>query len=287
MKQLTVNYRSHAGIVQAYDRWMASADWSNPNPGGEPFRHHKTIVAHGAGSHADYPSVIRVLGDGADDEARQLAHLLSSLKDHGVITDYAQAALLLHSVREKACRRYLRAFADAGVQYHRGSQPPPVGNIPSLAAILTVERRPSRHFPPGGWWSPPSTRPRGLEWPVVVVGSLDGAGGGGRIGQELAAYVPASPLEPLHCMDEFDRMRQHYVAFSRPQGLLVLTASKSPAARFAPIWDGLPEWSAMDGAALERLFGQRFDPETPSGPPPTPDEIDIHRVKRLVASLAP
>ena len=36
---LTVNYRSHSGVVQAYDRWMASADWSNPNPAGQPFRH--------------------------------------------------------------------------------------------------------------------------------------------------------------------------------------------------------------------------------------------------------
>ena len=31
---LTVNYRSHPAIVGAYDQWMASADWSNPAPGG-------------------------------------------------------------------------------------------------------------------------------------------------------------------------------------------------------------------------------------------------------------
>ena len=39
--KLTTNYRSHKRIVQAYDRWMASADWSNPR--GLPFRYDKTI----------------------------------------------------------------------------------------------------------------------------------------------------------------------------------------------------------------------------------------------------
>ena len=39
--KLTTNYRSHRRIVAAYDRWMASADWSNPR--GLPFRYDKTI----------------------------------------------------------------------------------------------------------------------------------------------------------------------------------------------------------------------------------------------------
>ena len=42
--ELTVNYRSHPDIVGAYDRWMGSADWSNPDPGGAPFRHAKSIT---------------------------------------------------------------------------------------------------------------------------------------------------------------------------------------------------------------------------------------------------
>ena len=105
---------------------------------------------------------------------------------------------------------------------------------------------------------------KGLEWPVVVVGSLDGAGGGDRDGPgagRLRSWL--RPLSPSIVMDEFDRMRQHYVAFSRPQGLLVLTAGKPPASRFASIWDGLPCWSSMDAPALDRLFRQRFAPEGP------------------------
>ena len=41
--QLTTNYRSHRAIIERYDRWMASADWSNPS--GVAFRFDKTIEA--------------------------------------------------------------------------------------------------------------------------------------------------------------------------------------------------------------------------------------------------
>lgn len=89
-------------------------------------------------------------------------------------------------------------------------------------------------------------------------------------------------VTPCHRLDEFDRMRQHYVAFSRPQGLLVLTASKTPASRFAAMWDGPPCWSSMDAPTLGRLFRQRFAPEGPASMSPTAEAIVFHRVKRLV-----
>ena len=76
VRHLSVNYRSHPGIVSACNGWMASADWSNPEPGGMPLRHHKTIKPHNAGCHADYPSVVALLGNDPEDEARQLAELL-------------------------------------------------------------------------------------------------------------------------------------------------------------------------------------------------------------------
>ena len=62
--ELTVNYRSHPDIVRAYDRWMGSADWSNPDPAGMPFRHAKTIVPHDPSGYDDYPAVIAVDGQG-------------------------------------------------------------------------------------------------------------------------------------------------------------------------------------------------------------------------------
>ena len=281
--RLTENYRSHPGIVQAYDRWMASADWSNPNDADQSFRHAKTILPHAGRPHADYPSVVRVLGDDLEDEARQLAHLLGSLMRHGVIADNSQAALLLHSVRAPACRHYLRAFEDAGIQYHLA---PAASNREHPSASGTSPRIAEEPaFPAGRVVVTTIHQAKGLEWPVVVVGSLDGSAGGDRIGQELAPYIPDPHLEPLHRLEEFDRMRQHYVAFSRPQGLLVLTASKPPAPRFGAIWDGLPCWSSMDAPALARLFRQRFALEGPAKASPAAGEIAIHRVKRLVAGV--
>ena len=76
--RLTVNYRSHPGIVRAFDRWMASADWTNPKPGAPPFRYQKVISPHAAGSHPDYSSVIAVLGHGQRDEAQPAGRIAAS-----------------------------------------------------------------------------------------------------------------------------------------------------------------------------------------------------------------
>ena len=53
-------------------------------------------------------------------------------------------------------------------------------------------------------------------------------------------------------------MRLHYVAFSRPEKLLVLTSDDTPKQWFAPIWDGLPQWPYVEREVLE---AQRFQPK--------------------------
>ena len=280
VRHLSANYRSHAGIVAACDCWMASADWANPKPGGRPFRHPKTVVPNAAVSHANYPSVIAVLGTGPKDEAGQLAELLQLLKVRGVIADYGQAALLLHSVQERFCGHYLNAFAKAGVPFHRAPassrRDHPASH--SLAKGSSAETR----FPAERVCITTIHQSKGLEWPVVVVGSLVGAGGGDDIGRELDAYQPRPPFEPAHRIAELDRMRQHYVAFSRARNLLVLTASAPRALRFAPLWDGLPRWPHLDAAALDRLLSQRFAPESLGDAPLPSANLVIPRVKRLV-----
>jgi len=50
-------------------------------------------------------------------------------------------------------------------------------------------------------------------------------------------------------------MRLHYVAFSRPQKVLVLTAHDTPRDHFKPIWQGLPQWPYVQ---KELLAAQRF-----------------------------
>ena len=111
--KLTTNYRSHRRIVERYDRWMASADWTNKEGGS--FRYDKIIVANPSVQHPDYPAVARVWGTTARDEAKRLADLIAFLKQRGTISDYNQVALLLHSVREEHSGHYLAALAAKGI----------------------------------------------------------------------------------------------------------------------------------------------------------------------------
>lgn len=111
--RLTTNYRSHRAIVERYDRWMASADWSNPV--GVPFRFDKTIEADPDGEHPDYPAVISIWGSDARDEAARFAELVEFLKVSAVIADYSQVALLLHSVRDDRSGSYLAALEARGI----------------------------------------------------------------------------------------------------------------------------------------------------------------------------
>lgn len=112
-EKLTVNYRSHAAIVKAYDQWMASADWSNP--GGRPFRFEKTIEPDPKTTHVDYPAVFSIWGKDARDEAGRVADLVAYLRAEEVISDYSQVALLLHSVRSDHSGPYIEALAQRGI----------------------------------------------------------------------------------------------------------------------------------------------------------------------------
>ena len=112
-EKLTVNYRSHSAIVRAYDRWMASADWSNP--GGRPFRFDKTIEPDPNTNHIEYPAIFSIWGKDARDEAERCADLVAYLKTEKVISDYSQVALLLHSVRLDHSGPYIDALAKHGI----------------------------------------------------------------------------------------------------------------------------------------------------------------------------
>ena len=243
---LTVNHRSHPAIVSAYDRWMASANWSNPDPDGGPFRHAKTIIPHDPGRYGDYPAVIAIHGRDPEDEGRQLADLLRFLKRRRVIAGYDQAALLLHSVRDEVAGPYQDRLERAGIPVRcapagsgggtRGRQ-----RVPGALNITTIHQA------------------KGREWPVAVVGSLNFHHTNvDPVGRSLARHCRRSDWEPVGRIVAFDHMRQFYVAFSRPQDLLVLTTSGPVHPRFNPIWDGVPRWTEMDPTSLAGLARQRF-----------------------------
>lgn len=111
--KLTTNYRSHRTIVERYDRWMASADWTNR--AGMPFRYDKTIEANEGATHPDYPAVFAIWGRGQRDEATRFADLIEFLKKNAIIEDYSQVALLLHSVRQNHSGSYLTALETRGI----------------------------------------------------------------------------------------------------------------------------------------------------------------------------
>ena len=242
--ELSVNHRSHPAIVDFYDRWMATAaDWSNPDPLGRPFRHPKSITSHGADLYQDYPAVIRVEGCSPGEEGTQLAELVRFLKRQRVIAEYGQVALLLHSVRGTAAAGYLDALERAGIPVSRrpsGSEGRRVADRPRALTVTTVHQA------------------KGREWDVVIVSSLDYCNPDvDPVGRELQHYCLRPSFEPVDRTSDFDNARQHYVAFSRPRGLLVLTSGDPVHPRLADAWDRLPRWDSMDRRALAR---QRFQP---------------------------
>ena len=112
--KLTTNYRSHAKIVSAYDRWMASSDWEIRG-GGRPFRYEKTVVPDPNTEHPDYPAVFSVWGQDATDEASRFSDMVAYLKAQGVVEDYSQVALLLHTVRMDHSGPYIEALKKRGI----------------------------------------------------------------------------------------------------------------------------------------------------------------------------
>ena len=259
--KLTTNYRSHRDIVAAVDQWMEDAAPWNIN--GRSFRFAKDIVPNKLGAHQDYPAVISVLGRDPVHEARQLADLLLFLKHHGVIGRYGQAALLLHSVKDGVSGPYLDGLERAGIPARCEPAGHGRANGSDEVLVTTVHQA------------------KGLEWDVVIAGSLSGPDlDADRIGRTLSDHGVYSG-EPEAFIADYDRARQHYVAFTRARNLLVLTAASEPHARFGPIWSGAARWPGVDRDALAR---QRFGPARNIM---SSSVIEIGHLDRLILRLGP
>jgi DNA helicase-2/ATP-dependent DNA helicase PcrA len=96
---------------------------------------------------------------------------------------------------------------------------------------------------------------KGLEFPVTVVGSLASPMGSGKEhDQKLGPYYKRPLFEPTARITGFDRMRKHYVAFSRAEKILVLTAEEKKKPRspdFDSIWASADSWPGIRTGALE------------------------------------
>ncbi len=111
---LSTNYRSHKNIIETYDKFMRSWDWTDSD-GNLRFRYNKTIEADPEGVFPEYPAVFSIWGENKEDEAARFAELATFLKESRVIEDESQVALLLHSVRHEHSGPYLEALAKRGI----------------------------------------------------------------------------------------------------------------------------------------------------------------------------
>jgi len=160
----------------------------------------------------------------------QLLNVFQSYYHFTVVTYGNRDVLRFHLFNS-----FLNLLHDGGInEYEDPDQPFPKGHV----QVMTIHQA------------------KGLEFPVVVVGSLSTQlSSPKQIDRELGPFYHRVPFEPEHRITLFDRMRLHYVAFSRPQKVLVLTAHESPKDHFAPIWQGLPQWPYVQQNLLE---AQRF-----------------------------
>jgi DNA helicase-2/ATP-dependent DNA helicase PcrA len=114
---LLTNYRSHHSIIDIYNKWMETLDWSNP--AGAPFRSEKCIVPQpDARVHTSTDSVYAITYPNPSEEAEQFVCFVRELMEQGKIEDYSQVALLLRSVKPDYSGAYIQALEQAGIPYY-------------------------------------------------------------------------------------------------------------------------------------------------------------------------
>ncbi len=112
---------------------------------------------------------------------------------------------------------------------------------------------PERPFPEGRVLVMTIHQAKGLEFPVVVVGSLDRQFPAvEEIDKRLQRFYQRPQSEPAEKIPLFDFMRLYYVAFSRAINLLVLTGNQQRriSPHFHGIIRGLPKWPDVQSYLL-------------------------------------
>lgn len=125
--------------------------------------------------------------------------------------------------------QFLRFLHDGGInEYEDEAEYAPSG----LVSFLTIHQA------------------KGLEFPVVVVGSLNAVPRKQFTAVDIAlqSYLARPPYEPLEQTKFYDFRRLFYTAFSRAQNILALTAlevtghGRTPSKYVADFYDPLPSW---------------------------------------------
>jgi DNA helicase-2/ATP-dependent DNA helicase PcrA len=147
----------------------------------------------------------------------------------------------LVSLLQNFFNTYLRFIIDGGIEeYEDFEEQAPSGCV----SFMTIHQS------------------KGLEFPVVLVGSLNAVPRTQLSELDIILqtnYYSKPPFEPLDRLKFYDFYRLYYTAFSRAQNLLVLTAQekggsgKNPSKYLEPIYGNVPSWQheSFDMATLE------------------------------------
>jgi DNA helicase-2/ATP-dependent DNA helicase PcrA len=112
---LMTNYRSHTSIIDMYNTWITSINWTNHQ--GVPVRTEKHVQPISSRTYPNYSAVYTAVYDNPDDEAEQFAEIVASLKTQGKIHDYSQVALLLRSVKPNFSSHYIKALQRKNIPF--------------------------------------------------------------------------------------------------------------------------------------------------------------------------
>ncbi len=159
-----------------------------------------------------------------------LHHLTILTKDH------------LESNLRTLFNQFLRYLKDGGIGEYEGDEAKaPSGSV----SFLTIHQA------------------KGLEFPVVVVGSLDAVPRKqySDLDERLEPYLSRPPFEPLQYTKFYDFRRLYYTAFSRAQNLLALACPikvgthPSPSKYFRDQVEALPSWrdTSLEHIPLETI----------------------------------
>ena len=110
--KLTTNYRSHPDIIEFYNRWMETLDWTAD---GKTFRYEKEIVPNAETDFTDMPTVLKITGHNTKNWHKEVLTFLFRLRDSGALTDWNQVAFLFRSVKSKRAIALAEALEADGI----------------------------------------------------------------------------------------------------------------------------------------------------------------------------
>lgn len=114
-------------------------------------------------------------------------------------------------------------------------------------------------FPPGYVQVMTIHQAKGLEFPVVIVSSLDhGPRTAVKVDKELEPFRPRKHNEPWEMVSAFDHQRLYYVAFSRAMDLLLLADDNTP---HPMLQTSVARATAYSSKAEELVLPLRFRPK--------------------------